>query len=227
MCFKIRTPLGLKHLNFRVFLFISHRKYPSDVYVFTSFLSVGVPKMGSDTSKPKGQQNSQSSSQPSRQAAGRILKDTKKVLLVHMSDTKQQELIVRHFRDALTHSACGSVKVEMTVNIANEKDDVKNSSWLDGVNNVILLCLKSEAIALLEQIVREKKYVENDRLNGKVFSVSFGGSLNSQWPPGGMQKDTDHCRDFAFNFENVDSLTPKDFERSDRMTALVAAMKGS
>ena len=32
MCFKIRTPLGLKRLNFRVFLFIIHRKYPSNVY---------------------------------------------------------------------------------------------------------------------------------------------------------------------------------------------------
>ena len=183
--------------------------------------------MGSDTSKPKGQQNVQSSPRPSRQAAGRVLKDTKKVLLVHMSGTKQQELIVRHFRDALTHSACGSLKVEMTVNIANEKDNVKNSSWLDEVNNVILLCLTSEAIALLEQIIREKKYVKDDRLNEKVFSVSFGGSLNSHWPPAGMQKGTDHCRDFAFNFGNVDSLTPKDFETSDRMTALVAAIKGS
>ena len=32
MCFKIRTPLGLKHLNFRIFSFILHRKYPSNVY---------------------------------------------------------------------------------------------------------------------------------------------------------------------------------------------------
>ena len=32
MCFKIHTPLGLKHLNFRIFSFILHRKYPSNVY---------------------------------------------------------------------------------------------------------------------------------------------------------------------------------------------------
>ena len=31
MCFKIRTPLGLKHLNFRIYSFILHRKYPSNV----------------------------------------------------------------------------------------------------------------------------------------------------------------------------------------------------
>ena len=32
MCFRIHTPLGLKHLNFRIFSFILHRKYPSNVY---------------------------------------------------------------------------------------------------------------------------------------------------------------------------------------------------
>ena len=32
MCFKIRTPLGLKHLNFKIFSFILHCKYPSNVY---------------------------------------------------------------------------------------------------------------------------------------------------------------------------------------------------
>jgi hypothetical protein len=80
---------------------------------------------------------------------------------------------------------------------------------------------------LLEQIIKEKQYVKNGRLNGKVFSVSFGESLNAQlWPPGGIQKGTEHARDFAFNLGSVDDLTPKNFEKSDRMTALVAAMKG-
>ena len=32
MCFKIRTPLGLKQLNFRIVSFILHCKYPSNVY---------------------------------------------------------------------------------------------------------------------------------------------------------------------------------------------------
>ena len=31
MCFKLHASLGLKHLNFRIFSFILHRKYPSDV----------------------------------------------------------------------------------------------------------------------------------------------------------------------------------------------------
>ena len=32
MCFKIRTSLGLKYLNFRIFSCIVHRKYPSNVH---------------------------------------------------------------------------------------------------------------------------------------------------------------------------------------------------
>ena len=32
MCPKIRTPIGFKHLNFRIFLFIPHHKDPSNLY---------------------------------------------------------------------------------------------------------------------------------------------------------------------------------------------------
>ena len=32
MCAKIRTPVGFKHLNFRIFLFITHHKYSSNLY---------------------------------------------------------------------------------------------------------------------------------------------------------------------------------------------------
>ena len=32
MCPKIRTPLGFKHLNFRIFLFIPHHQYPSNLH---------------------------------------------------------------------------------------------------------------------------------------------------------------------------------------------------
>ena len=32
MCFKICTPVGLKHLNFRIFSFFLQHKYPSNVY---------------------------------------------------------------------------------------------------------------------------------------------------------------------------------------------------
>ena len=183
--------------------------------------------MGGNSTKPKDHQNVQHSTRTSGQDPGRNLRDTKKVLFVHQSKTKEQELVVRNFRDALTYKANGSVKVELIVNMADpsKKDTVKDSSWLDEVNNVILLCLKSEAISLMEQMIKEKNYVKDGLLNGKVFSVSFGQS--SQWPPEGIQKGTDHARDFAFEFENVDCLTPIDFESSDRMTALVAAIKGT
>jgi hypothetical protein len=155
---------------------------------------------------------------------GRIQNDTKKVLLVHKSDTDEQKRVVKHFRRALTSKASGSLKVE-DVNVANGNDNVKDSSWLDGVNNIVLLCLTSETIPSLEQIINEKRYVQGNRLNRKVFSVSFGASLNAQWPPGGIQKENN--RDFAFNFENVENLTPTDFKTSDRMTVLIAAMKGA
>ncbi|CAB3980553.1 Hypothetical predicted protein [Paramuricea clavata] len=155
--------------------------------------------------------------------AGRIQNDTKMVLLVHKSDTDKQKL-VNYFRRALTSKASGSLKVE-DVNVANGNDNVKDSSWLDEVNNIVLLCLTSETIPSLEQIIREKRYVQDGRLNRKVFSVSFGANLNAQWPPGGIQNENN--RDFAFNFENVENLTPTDFKTSDRMTVLIAAMRGA
>ena len=183
--------------------------------------------MGNDSSKAKGQDNPQSVGQQREQTSGKTLQDTKKVLLAHKSETSEQEIAVRHFRDALTHKANGSVKVNKTVNIAKGKDSLKDSSWLDEINHVLLFCLTSDAIPLFEQIIREEKYVQDGRLNGKVFSVIFGESLSCEWPPKGISKGSDHARDFTFNFENVDTLTPKDFEQSDKMTALVAAMRGT
>lgn len=183
--------------------------------------------MGNDWSKTKGQNNSKPVGEQHKQAAGKTLQDTKKVLLIHKSDTSEQEIVVRHFRDALTHKANGSVKVDKTVNIARGKDNLKDSSWLNEINHVVLFCLTSDAIPLLEQIIREEKYVQGGRLNGKVFSVIFGESLSDQWPPEGISKGSDHARDFTFNFENVSKLTSKDFEQSEKMTALVAAMRGT
>jgi hypothetical protein len=185
--------------------------------------------MGNDSSKEKGQKSGQPSNpSTSSQQPGRNLRDTKKVLLVHMSGTEQQVRVVRHFRDALTGKANGNVKVEKFANIANEDEiaTMNDSHWLDEVNNVVLLSLKSEAISPLRQIMREKNYVNDGRLHDKVFSVSFGKSFNDQWPKG-IQRRTEDARDFAFNFENVDQLTPNDFEKSEKMSALVAAIKGA
>ena len=183
--------------------------------------------MGINSSKKKSQLPTQS--QASCQTPGKTLKDTKKVLLLHKSDTKEQELIVRNFRDALRGTAEGSIKVEKMVNIANttEIQGLQDAFWLDEINNVVLFCLKSEAISLLEQIIKEKKYAQDGRLHEKVFTVSFGGALSHLWPPSRISNGSEHARDFAFNFEDVDSIKPNDFENSDKMAELIRSLKGT
>jgi len=155
---------------------------------------------------------------------GRTLNDTKKILLLHKS-TGEQLKAVRHFRDALTTAAHGSIRVTSDVNIADGEDDsLKGLPWLEELNNVLLICLTSEAIAHLETIVRDKGLTdENGYLHGKVFSVTFGGSLASEWPQSGSLD----ARDFHFGFSEVAKLRPQDFERSEKMNALVAAIKGT
>ena len=160
--------------------------------------------------------------------SGKSWSDTKKILLLHKS-TDEQIKVVRNFRDALTAAANGSIRVTNIVNIAEGKDDsLKSFPWLEELNNVILICLTSEAIAQLEQIVRDKRLAdENGRLHGKVFSITFGESLASEWPPKGLQRGSLDARDFHFGFSEVAKLRPQDFERSVKMNSLVAAIKGT
>ena len=165
------------------------------------------------------------SQQPS--SRGKTLSDTKKILLLHKS-TGEQLKVVKNFRDALTTAAHGSIRVA-NVNIADGKDDsLKGLPWLEELNNVVLICLTSEAISQLEKIVREKRLAdENGRLHGKVFSISFGESLAAEWPPEGLQRGSLDTRDFHFGFSEVAKLKPQDFERSEKMNVLVAAIKGT
>ena len=183
--------------------------------------------MGNAETKKKQQlkADTQSSAPSSR---GKTLNDTKKILLLHKS-TDEQLKVVRNFRDALTTAAHGSIRVTTIVNIAEGKDDsLKGFSWLEELNNVVLICLTSEAIAQLEQIVRDKRLSdENGHLHGKVFSITFGESLASEWPPKGLQRGSLDARDFHFGFSEVAKLRPQDFERSEKMNALVAAIKGT
>ena len=134
-----------------------------------------------------------------------------------------------HFRDALTTAANGSIRVVNVVNIADgEEDSFKGLPWLEELNNVVLICLTSEAIAQLEKIVRDKRLAdERGHLHGKVFSISFGESLASEWPPKGLQRGSLDARDFYFGFSDVAKLKPQDFERSEEMNALVAAINGT
>jgi len=184
-------------------------------------------EMGNSETKEE-QQLKADCQQSAPSSRGKTLSDTKKIFLLHKS-TGEQLKVVRNFRDALTTAAHGSIRVANDVNIADGKDDsLKDLPWLEELNNVVLICLTSEAIAQLEKIVRDKGFAdENGHLHGKVFSISFGGSLASEWPPTGLQRGSLDARDFHFGFSEVAKLKPQDFERSEKMNALVAAIKGT
>lgn len=184
-------------------------------------------EMGNAETKKK-QQLKADSQQSEPTSRGKILSDTKKILLLHKSSDEQLK-VVRNFRDALTTAAHGSIRVANVVNIADGKDDsLRGLPWLEELNNIVLICLTSEAIAQLEKIVRDKRLAdENGHLHGKVFSISFGESLASEWPPKGLQRGSLDARDFHFGFSEVAKLKPQDFERSEKMNALVAAIKGT
>ena len=183
--------------------------------------------MGNAESAKKKQQMKTVPQPSGQQPQGKMLNDTKKILLLHKSNAEQLK-IVRHFRDALTAKANGGVRVTDFLNIADRNELSKSLPWLEELNNIVLICLTSEAIAQLGKIVREKRFAdENGLLHGKVFSISFGESLASEWPPKGLKKGSLDARDFHFGFSDVNKLRPQDFERSDKMNALVAAIKGT
>lgn len=183
--------------------------------------------MGNAESAKKNQQMKTASQPSGQQSRGKTLNNTKEILLIHKSNADQLK-VVRNFRDALTTKANGSVRVMDFVNIADGNEISKSLSWLEELNNVVLICLTSEAIHQLEKIVREKRFANaNGYLHGKVFSISFGESLDSVWPPEGLKTGSLDARDFHFGFSDVDKLRPQDFERSDKMNALIAAIKGT
>lgn len=92
--------------------------------------------------------------------------------------------------------------------------------------NVVLLCLTAETIEQFQSIILEKEFAnQNGQLHSKVFSITFGDSLASLWPPKGLKKGSTDLRDFHFGFSDVDKLRPEDFENSPRLNSLVAAIK--
>lgn len=195
---------------------------------FQSASSLVISEMGNADSTAKQESQQKTDSQPEPPSSrGKTLSDTKKILLLHKSSAEQLK-IVRNFCDALTTAANGGIRVTKFVNIADEKEDLKGLSWLEELNNVVLICLTSEAIAQLETILRDKQLAdENGHLHGKVFSVSFGEKMSSEWPPKGIDRVTLDARDFHFGFTDVEKLRPQDFEKSEKMNALVAAIKGT
>lgn len=151
--------------------------------------------------------------------------EMKKVLLLHKSNATQLR-VVRGFRDALIGKTNGTVDVEYFVNIANEKEIPRSRAWLNELNNVVLFCLTSEAIEDFHRIIRENRFAdENGFLHVKLFTVTFGEKVISEWPPKGMKSSSTDLRDFYFGFPDVENIQPQDFKSSLRLNSLIAAIK--
>lgn len=182
--------------------------------------------MGNTDSTDKNQPIKTVPRQSGQQSQG-LPFDAKKVLFLHKSNAAQLR-VVRNFRDALNAKSQGTIHITNFVNIADGSEIPKNLAWLDELNNVVLICLTLEAIEDFQRIIREKRFAdENGRIHGKVFSITFGESLASKWPPKGLKKGTTDLRDFHFGFSDVEKLRPQDFDRSLRLNSLVAAIKGT
>ena len=181
--------------------------------------------MGNTDSAKKKKEIKSVPQQSGQESEGKLLIDTKKVLLLHNSDSAQLQ-VVRNFRDALIGKTEGTVHVTDFVNIADENKIPKSLEWLDDSNNIVLICLTSEAVEQFQKIVQEKRFAdENGRLHPKVFTISFGEKVTSKWPPKGLKKGSSDLRDFNFGFSDLETIRPHDFERSPRLNSLIAAMK--
>lgn len=156
---------------------------------------------------------------------GKLLIKTKNILLLHKSDAAQLN-VVYNFRDALSAKTNGSVHVTDFVNIMDGKEMPHTLEWLDERNNVVLICLTPESTDNFRSIILDKGFADqNGRLHSKVFSVTFGESLASEWPPKGLKKGSTDLRDFYFEFADVANIRQKDFQTSLRLNSLIAAIK--
>ena len=147
----------------------------------------------------------------------------KNVFLLHPYPSGSS--VAGNFRDALTTKASGSIRVTHFASIYDDKAmQTLTLEWLDQVNNILLICLTSESIPRVEQIIREKQLAdESGTLHEKLFTVSFGG-----WPPDGLHRGGSlEERDFYFGFPDPENVQPQAFERSSTMAALVAAIVGT
>ncbi|XP_028412442.1 uncharacterized protein LOC114535270 [Dendronephthya gigantea] len=179
--------------------------------------------MGGNSSKENKEKNEEPPIQAPR---ANLMEDTKYVLLIHKSDTEKKEEIVENFQDAIQDKAKGSVEFVENVNINKEnyKSKLKDASWLDKTNNVVLISLTSEAIPAIKRTCEERGYVNDGVVHKKVFTVSFGPSLDSQWPPQGVLNAAEDARHFAFEFEDVENITFSDFVNSGKIKGLIGAI---
>ena len=181
--------------------------------------------MGNSESAKKKQQRKVLLKQMEKDAQKTRPFETKNILLLHKSNATQLK-IVYNFRKALVAKTGSTVEVTEFVNIAEECEFPHTLSWLDKLNNVVLICLTCDAIDQFGRIILEKGFAdENGFLHPKVFTISFGESLSSMWPPKGLKKGSTDLRDFHFGFSDIENIRPQDFERSLRLNSLVAAIK--
>ena len=137
-------------------------------------------------------------------------------------------LVVTNFKSALTTKANGRIHVTHCVSIYDDTAlQALTLEWLNQVNNVLLICLTSESIPRVAQIIREKRLAdESGMLDKKLFTVSYGERLPG-WPPEGLHTGSSEKRDFYFGFPDPENVPKKDFETSPTMAALVAAIVGT
>lgn len=178
--------------------------------------------MGGNTSKKAGN-NTKNAVKTKPVERLHKLDGVRQVLLVHHSKTKAQRDAVRHFRDCLIQAAPGSIKVVKTVNVADQTYELQDVSWLDALNNVILIRLTPEDISSLVNVVRQRGYLdENNYLHGRVIAVAFGKSLPSGWPPSGAKRESLDLKDFCLGLGDEED----EFEDS-KLSSLVSAIMAS
>lgn len=149
------------------------------------------------------------------------LDGVKHIVLVHHSTSKEEKNQVRSFKDALVQAAPGSIKIAKAFNIAEGTLDLSDVTWLEDLNNIILIRLTPEGIDSIKDVAIRKKYLDgNNKLHGRVLSVSFGDSLPSGWPPfAGARSLTPDQKDFCLGQQN-----PGDTFDEIKMRSLVSAV---
>ncbi|XP_032235717.1 uncharacterized protein LOC116617264 isoform X2 [Nematostella vectensis] len=177
--------------------------------------------MGNDSSKKA---NSQAQSQNQTSSHERSIDGVRRILLVHNSSTNEELQSVKNFRDALVQAAPGSIKIDKLVNIAEKSENFQGVTWLEKLNNVILIRLSTEHVQKIADTLRKNNLVdENDHLHGKVMGISFGKELPAGWPPSGSNRREQDQRDFVFGLEDENNAKAKDFTGA-KLNSLVAAI---
>lgn len=185
--------------------------------------------MGGSESKKTKLKSEKDTSKDQGPRRGNAQNDIKDVLLLYRASDKKQLKVVRSFRDALIGTGQPLINICKEIDIAKDTASfTEDLQWLTKLNNVVLIRLSPDGVADLENIIREKRFVDNDRvLHDKIMAVSFGKNLPQGWLPSGVQRRTRDLKDFCLGFEDESDLTIDDFE-SDRaqgnMNAIVKAI---